>query len=98
MNPFSISFEATKWPFSITLLLMNLSVAIEKIPYSMGRTAIVFWMGCIASWGGTSVLFSCLNVVLYVLVVPANVHCRSPLLVLLYSTSAGGSISDYVLA
>jgi Na+-driven multidrug efflux pump len=45
------SFEETKWPFSITLLLMNLSVAIEKIPYSMGRTAIVFWMGCIASWG-----------------------------------------------
>lgn len=46
-------FEATRWPFSITLFLMNLSVGIEKIPYSMGRTTIVFWMGCIASWGGT---------------------------------------------
>ena len=45
-------FEATRWPFSITLVLMNLSVAIEKIPYSMGRTTEVFWMGCIASWVG----------------------------------------------
>lgn len=32
---------------------MNLSVGIENIPYSMGRTTEVFWMGCIASWGGT---------------------------------------------
>lgn len=46
-------FEATRWPFSITLFLMNLSIAIEKIPYSMGRTTEVFWMGCIASWCGT---------------------------------------------
>jgi MATE family multidrug resistance protein len=46
-------FEETRWPFTITLVLMNLSVAIEKIPYSMGRTTEVFWMGCIASWGGT---------------------------------------------
>lgn len=45
-------FEATRWPFSITLFLMNLSVGIEKIPYSMGRTTEVFWMGCIASWCG----------------------------------------------
>lgn len=46
-------FEAARWPFSITLFLMNLSIAIERIPYSMGRTTEVFWMGCIASWGGT---------------------------------------------
>jgi Na+-driven multidrug efflux pump len=47
-------FEETRWPFTITLVLMNLSVGIERIPYSMGRTTEVFWMGCIASWGGTS--------------------------------------------
>jgi MATE family multidrug resistance protein len=46
-------FAETRWPFTITLVLMNLSVAIERIPYSMGRTTEVFWMGCIASWGGT---------------------------------------------
>jgi Na+-driven multidrug efflux pump len=63
------SFEETKWPFSITLLLMNLSVAIEKIPYSMGRTTIVFWMGCIASWGGTFVHSSLNMDALYVLLI-----------------------------
>jgi MATE family multidrug resistance protein len=26
-------FEQAKWPFTITLLLMNLSVALERIPY-----------------------------------------------------------------
>jgi Na+-driven multidrug efflux pump len=30
---------------------MNMSVAIERIPYSMGRTKEVFWFGLIASWG-----------------------------------------------
>lgn len=44
-------FESARWPFTITLVLMNLSVAIEKIPYSMGRTSDVFWMGLVASWG-----------------------------------------------
>ena len=44
--------EETGVPFSITLVLMNLSVAIEKIPYAMGRTKEVFWLGLIASWGG----------------------------------------------
>lgn len=63
------SFEETKWPFSVTLLLMNLSVAIEKIPYSMGRTAIVFWMGCIASWGGTFFCAFTLEYGLYVLLI-----------------------------
>lgn len=38
-------------PFTTTLFLMNLSVAIEKIPYAMGRTSEIFWMGFIASWG-----------------------------------------------
>jgi multidrug resistance protein, MATE family len=44
-------FEEVKWPFTLTLILMNLSVAIERIPYSMGRTKEVFWFGFIASWG-----------------------------------------------
>jgi Na+-driven multidrug efflux pump len=45
-------FEETRWPFTCCLFLMNLSIAIEKIPYSMGRTTEVFWYGLIASWGG----------------------------------------------
>ena len=52
-------FEACRWPFTITLFLMNLSIAIEKIPYSMGRTTEVFWGGCIASWCGK---FHCVRV------------------------------------
>jgi multidrug resistance protein, MATE family len=44
-------FEKAKWPFTATLVLMNLSVAIERIPYSMGRTKVVFWAGFLASWG-----------------------------------------------
>jgi MATE family multidrug resistance protein len=45
-------FDGAKWPFTVTLVLMNLSVAIERIPYSMGRTKEVFWYGFVASWGG----------------------------------------------
>jgi len=45
-------FAAARVPFTVTLFLMNLSIALEKIPYSMGRTTEVFWMGLIASWGG----------------------------------------------
>ena len=44
-------FDEARWPFTFTLVLMNLSVAIERIPYSMGRTKEVFWNGFIASWG-----------------------------------------------
>jgi multidrug resistance protein, MATE family len=44
-------FEDTRVPFCLTLFLMNFSIAIERIPYSMGRTKEVFWMGLIASWG-----------------------------------------------
>lgn len=45
-------FESAKTPFTVTLLLMNIAVAIEKIPYAMGRTTEVFWYGLVASWGG----------------------------------------------
>jgi Na+-driven multidrug efflux pump len=46
-------FEDAKTPFVVTLLLMNIAMAIEKVPYSMGRTTEVFWYGLVASWGGT---------------------------------------------
>ncbi|VEU40530.1 unnamed protein product [Pseudo-nitzschia multistriata] len=45
-------FQQCSVPFTISLIFMNLSVAIERIPYSMGRTKEVFWMGFVASWGG----------------------------------------------
>jgi Na+-driven multidrug efflux pump len=45
-------FEEANVSFTITLFFMNLAVAIERIPYSMGRANEVFWMGLIASWGG----------------------------------------------
>lgn len=44
-------FEEATIPFTVTLVLMNFSVALEKVPYSMGRTNEVFWYGFIASWG-----------------------------------------------
>jgi multidrug resistance protein, MATE family len=45
-------FEEVRVPFVLTLVLMNLSVSIERIPYSMGRTREIFWFGFLASWGG----------------------------------------------
>jgi Na+-driven multidrug efflux pump len=45
-------FREASLPFTFTLFFMNLAVAIERIPYSMGRTKEVFWMGFVASWGG----------------------------------------------
>jgi MATE family multidrug resistance protein len=44
-------FQEARVPFTITLVLMNLSVAIERIPYAMGRTKEIFWLGLMASWG-----------------------------------------------
>ncbi|KAL3940788.1 MAG: hypothetical protein SGARI_000840, partial [Bacillariaceae sp.] len=44
-------FQEARTPFAITLVLMNVSIAVEKIPYAMGRTQEVFWMGFVASWG-----------------------------------------------
>ena len=45
-------FEASAVPFTATLFFMNLSVAIEQVPMSMGRTSEVFWYGFVASWFG----------------------------------------------
>jgi multidrug resistance protein, MATE family len=47
---FLVLFESARLPFTLSLVLMNLSVAIERIPYAMGRTKEVFWMGFVASW------------------------------------------------
>ena len=49
-------WEECWYPFLATLTLMNLSVAIERIPYSMGRTVAVFRMALIGSWLGKSPL------------------------------------------
>jgi MATE family multidrug resistance protein len=45
-------FAEASLPFTLTLIFMNLAVAIERIPYAMGRTREIFWMGFVASWGG----------------------------------------------
>lgn len=45
-------FEECRVPFVATLFLMNLAVAIEGVPISMGRTSEVFWLGFIGSWFG----------------------------------------------
>jgi MATE family multidrug resistance protein len=42
--------EEVALPFTITLVLMNFSVALERLPYAMGRTREVFWYGFVASW------------------------------------------------
>jgi hypothetical protein len=41
-------FESSRWPFTVTLVLMNAAIAIEKIPYSMGRTtgSLLVWVDC----------------------------------------------------
>lgn len=43
--------ETCSIPFTSSLFFMCLSVALERIPYSMGRTSGVFWRGLVASWG-----------------------------------------------
>ena len=45
-------FEEVRLPFTATLFFTDLCVALEQIPYSMGRTRDVFWLGFFASWGG----------------------------------------------
>jgi len=45
-------FKECAVPFTISLFFMNLAIVIERIPYTMGRTKEVFWMGFFASWGG----------------------------------------------
>eukprot|EP00980_Cylindrotheca_fusiformis_P015566 scaffold4445_cov132-Cylindrotheca_fusiformis.AAC.9 len=45
-------FEEARVPLTLTLFCMNLAVVLERIPYSMGRTKEVFYMGFIGSWVG----------------------------------------------
>lgn len=45
-------FEEVRLPFTCVLFFMNLSVGIERIPMSLGRTGDVFWAGFVASWFG----------------------------------------------
>jgi len=45
-------FQEASIPFTLTLCFMNLAVAIERVPYSMGRTREILWMGFIGSWFG----------------------------------------------
>jgi multidrug resistance protein, MATE family len=44
-------FEEVRWPFTLTLVLMNLSIALESILCRLGRNREVFWYGFVASWG-----------------------------------------------
>merc|ERR1711879_156696 len=45
-------FVEAKYPFLLALIFMNVSVAIERVLMSMGRTSEVFWMGVVGSWFG----------------------------------------------
>ena len=38
-------------PLAITMLTMNGSVLLERIPLVCGRTSLVFWIGVVGSWG-----------------------------------------------
>jgi multidrug resistance protein, MATE family len=44
-------FEEVRWPFTLTLVLMNLSIALERVLYTLGRSREIFWYGFVASWG-----------------------------------------------
>ena len=45
-------FVDIRIPLAFTMVVMNLSVFLEKIPISMGRTRDVLILGLIGSWGG----------------------------------------------
>ena len=44
-------YEEVALPLSTMLVAMNLSVLLERIPLSCGRTQIVLWTGVVGSWG-----------------------------------------------
>jgi Na+-driven multidrug efflux pump len=43
-------FEQARVPFILVLFFFNLSIALERIPFSMGRTREVFYVSVFASW------------------------------------------------
>ena len=45
-------FKDIRYPLAVVMSLMNLSVALERIPISMGRTKTVLIVGLIGSWIG----------------------------------------------
>ena len=45
-------FEYTRWPFAGFVVLMNLSVNLERIPMAAGRVNAVFYAGLAGSWLG----------------------------------------------
>jgi Na+-driven multidrug efflux pump len=48
---FLLLFEEASVPFTAFLFFMDATLVLEQIPYTMGRTRDVFWMGFTASWG-----------------------------------------------
>ena len=44
-------FKECALPLAITMLTMNGSVLLERIPLVCGRTSLVFWIGVVGSWG-----------------------------------------------
>lgn len=45
-------FHQVRIPLAALVFAMNLAVVLEKIPMSMGRTAVVFKAGLVGSWLG----------------------------------------------
>jgi len=45
-------FQEIRLPLAWMMVVMNLSVAVEKVPLCMGRSKAVLGMGLIGSWGG----------------------------------------------
>jgi hypothetical protein len=45
-------YEDVKWPLAAVVVLMNLSVVLERIPLAMGRSKIILAMGLMGSWVG----------------------------------------------
>ena len=43
-------YEEVALPLSTMLIAMNLSVLLERVPLSCGRTKVVLWTGMVGSW------------------------------------------------
>lgn len=53
-------FERIRLPLAATMFFMNLSVMLERIPISMGRTRLILMTGVIGSWvGQVPCVFAC---------------------------------------
>ena len=69
-------WEECWFPFIATLCFMNLAVALERVLYSLGRTAAVFRMSLISSWLGESVLAGIVQCTLLLIPNRGNLHHR----------------------